>query len=875
MVPRMRVVPRRLHVGLLGGVAVLAAMALLVGHTAHIGTPISKGENADAEIQRLRGSGQYRSALELARGRARTLAREPRTAAWTQADATRLVATLERIVALPDSDQQALAEADGADPMILSCLANAEYRRGVTLAEKQLATRRRLLGENHPDVAASLWALGELRLWQGDYDAASDLHTRALAMRRTVLGEKHPAVAQSLESLGRALRLVGRGQEIWQQAEACLRQSLDLRRELFGQEHTSVASSLNGLGDYFRARARYREAIPMLQEALRMRTKLLGTRHPDVAETLCNLGLTYYYSGDWKAAAPSFEKASDLARRVPGVTKETRALSLSLDGLILYKQGRYREAEQMQREAAEDYEALRLQSDPHRPAHQLAIYTQLAMTQILLGKDEEAWESLDKALNRSLLDELVPPPANSLASPATPPRAQTDTRFCSLSRVQAVLPEHAALIGWLEFYKDMNHVSYPLWGYVIRSTGPVRWVRVDAPPGSSDPDNSRAVADLYHTLSGDAVWPILTPTNPELVDGAKAVYQERLAALAPFLEGVNRLIVIRASTMACIPLDALIDEAGDYVGERYAVSYTPSASLFVWMREHRRPVQEPRTWSALAVGDPAFGPAEAKPDRGSGSATPPRADLAVRETHPSLSPDLQARVLSRSPGALESVSPLPASREEVRKIAEIFPATTVLVGSEASKREITRLAVGKRLGNYDLIHFATHALIETTQPMNSAILLAKTTPPPAGSGARLPPADDGLLTPSDILSTWALKADLVTLSACQTGSIFRMTLEPSLGLDDALFQSGAQSLLVSMWEVDDRATALLMGRFYENLTGFSLEHPADHLRHAMPKDVALQEAKQWLRRYPDSKGGRPFQNPAFWAPFVLIGDAGE
>jgi CHAT domain-containing protein len=212
---------------------------------------------------------------------------------------------------------------------------------------------------------------------------------------------------------------------------------------------------------------------------------------------------------------------------------------------------------------------------------------------------------------------------------------------------------------------------------------------------------------------------------------------------------------------------------------------------------------------------------------------------------------------------------------EVGRIARIFRATNVLLGRQASTRTISRLAAEKRLEKYDLLHFATHALVDYRLPMNSAILLSKSAPPIGGSSERSPISEDGLLTSSDIVSTWKLDADLVTLSACQTGTVLRGTLESLVGLDGALFEAGARSLLVSLWEVDDRATALLMGRFYENLVGVHPEDGSDATRCAMPKDRALQEAKQWLCRYRDPAGHRPFENPAFWAPFVLIGDVGE
>jgi CHAT domain-containing protein len=115
----------------------------------------------------------------------------------------------------------------------------------------------------------------------------------------------------------------------------------------------------------------------------------------------------------------------------------------------------------------------------------------------------------------------------------------------------------------------------------------------------------------------------------------------------------------------------------------------------------------------------------------------------------------------------------------------------------------------------------------------------------------------------------------VTLSSCRSDvGVFYFT-EPVSGLCQALFLTGARSLLVALWSVDDRATALLMERFYENLTGSYSDMRSGGTGLPMSKPLALQEAKRWLREFRDPGGSRPFENPALWAAFVLVGDPGD
>ena len=78
--------------------------------------------------------------------------------------------------------------------------------------------------------------------------------------------------------------------------------------------------------------------------------------------------------------------------------------------------------------------------------------------------------------------------------------------------------------------------------------------------------------------------------------------------------------------------------------------------------------------------------------------------------------------------------------------------------------------------------------------------------------------------------------------------------------------------LVSLWKVSDEATALLMGRFYENLVGAYGDLRDGRQGEPMAKTAALREGKRWLRSYADDEGSQPFRHPAYWSAFVLIGD---
>src|SRR5262249_14505615 len=150
------------------------------------------------------------------------------------------------------------------------------------------------------------------------------------------------------------------------------------------------------------------------------------------------------------------------------------------------------------------------------------------------------------------------------------------------------------------------------------------------------------------------------------------------------------------------------------------------------------------------------------------------------------------------------------------------------------------LARSGRMKAFRFLHLAAHGESDPRIAYRSALILA---PDPDRSDD--PPATDtdGTITAEQIARTWELDADLVVLSACESGLGRAAGVEGYLGFAQPLLAKGARSLVLSLWKVDDDATALLMARFYQNLLG-----QRAGLAAPMAKAEALAEAKAWLRR---------------------------
>ncbi len=150
-------------------------------------------------------------------------------------------------------------------------------------------------------------------------------------------------------------------------------------------------------------------------------------------------------------------------------------------------------------------------------------------------------------------------------------------------------------------------------------------------------------------------------------------------------------------------------------------------------------------------------------------------------------------------------APLPGTRYEVEAIAQLFKAddrpARALLGADASEPELDRLAASGELGRFGFIHLATHGLIDEAIPQRSAVILTQTgLPDPLAQVMNHQPVFDGRLSVREIQRSWDLKAELVTLSACETALGCDAGGEGFVGFTQALLMSGARSVCVSLWK---------------------------------------------------------------------------
>jgi CHAT domain-containing protein len=191
----------------------------------------------------------------------------------------------------------------------------------------------------------------------------------------------------------------------------------------------------------------------------------------------------------------------------------------------------------------------------------------------------------------------------------------------------------------------------------------------------------------------------------------------------------------------------------------------------------------------------------------------------------------------------EYLGELPGTENEVQEISRLFSEKNLTSAAFTRVQADEKLIKTSSLRNYNFVHFATHGVVDESNPELSRIFLQ--------SGSK---SEDGDLFAGEIYNL-ELNASLVTLSACQTGLGKILKGEGVIGLSRALVYAGAKNIIVSFWNVADESTSILMKDFYQNV----LENPG------VDYSTDLRKAKLNLLR------NEKYSAPFYWAPFVLIG----
>ncbi len=696
--------------------------------------------------------------------------------------------------------------------------------------------------------------IGQVYRLQGRYEQALEYNHKSLKMRAEI--NDHEGIGGSQNNIG----VIYKSQGLDAQAMEWFQKSLKSFEAATDKD--GVAITLSNLGDIYRQQGRYDLALEYLQKSLRLHEEIGG--RVGVAQSLRDLSFVYRDKGNYREMLALSRRAAQLAEEVNA--PEERWTAQESMGRALLALGQPVQARQSFLDAIATIDALRQQVAGGSQQQQSFLENKLApwfgIIDLLVAQkeDAEALSFAEQSKARVLLDLMQTGRTNiqrslspqerqeeeqqrsrlvalnsqltraSLSAQPDPARVvdlksqlakarldfealetrlyvahpelkikRGELRPMAISETAALLNEQTAL---LEFAvgEDQTHlfVITKTKASVELKTYRVALKRKDLAQRTEHLRQYLASKDLRYGLP------------------ARELYDLLLKPAEAQLNGKTRFVLVPDGPLWELPFQALMPAPNRFLVEEKTISTAPSLTFLremMRLREQRGNVSTPA--NVLAIGNPALGGAEV---------------LAKR-----------AELMG------DKLEPLPFAEQQAMQLGQLYKTNAkVLVGAAATEQTIKA-----EMPKYRILHLATHGVLDNRNPMYSHLVLAQT-----GTTEK----DDGLLEARELLEM-DLQADLVVLSACETGRGKIGAGEGLIGLTWALFVAGVPSTVVSQWKVADKSTAELMLAFHQQLQAKDTKGNA-----LFTKAEALRQAELQLLR------NLPTRHPFHWAGFTLVGD---
>jgi len=728
----------------------------------------------------------------------------------------------EQVLALDGALEDPVPVATAASQLAAHYANRSDHRRALYYGDFARAA-----AEKHGDLLGLFSAetnIGAEYHYDGDFELAADHFGRALAAARTA--EFRSGQIWSLINLATDQQRLGRVDDFRKSRAEVLRLADPVEdAEILVDLHISDASDAIERGDLAEAEDAARKSIASARsEVTRYRAWL----------TLARVQLRQrqpHDALDSIAHAQENEFVGDRSGHAIDTAEALRQL------------GRIEQATVILRDALTNIERTRttiVADDRQRRfffKERMATYVALVDLLVAQGKHEEAFSVTDEMKGRALLDILSG--AHTDLSGLTEQEQRTERELASrvsgisATRDPAARAELERSRDLLDSFRAEMRARHPMAALTAapapltnaelnallpdRRTAFVEYVLSDArlhifvirrgASGASIRVRTVAAEKSHIESQARRFGAALASGNLRYAPQARALYDTLLAPIERDLHDVTAICIVPDGALWRVPFEALLSPRGRFLASHTATFYAPSIAVYRVMLRGRGARDSRRAPSLLAFANPP---------------TPKRAGAeraAVRDFE---------------------LTPLPDAEREVTAAATFCSRPAVHVGRDALEMHLKR-----KSGQYDVVHFATHGVIDDANPMYSHLLLAR------GGG------DDGLLETWEMMRL-DLRADLVVLSACDTARGEVGAGEGIVGMVWALFAAGCRSTIATQWKVESETAADLMIAFYREW-----RRPA--ARSAFAKANALRRARETIRRDPERR------HPFFWASHALIG----
>ena len=800
--------------------------------------------------------------------------------AWRRGNLARAIEYFEGALEIHQKlASNSLDAASCLDNLGMAALDRGELARAIEYNEGALEIYQKL-APNSLYVASALGDLGLVAWRRGDLDRAAEYFEKGLRIHKK-LGPGSLKMSKSLNNLGNVA--YDRG-ELARAAEY-FEESLKIKQKL-APDGLDVAVSLNNLGKVALDRGDLDRAVEYLEEALEIHQKLAPERL-DVAISLSNLGIVAGIRGDLVRAAEYYKGALEIQQELaPGSSAEAETLhrlatvrrqqSQPQPALALFRQALKALENQVSRlGGSRDVQAgFRAQrTDYYRGTLDL---------ELELHQEKEAFHTLERSRAQSFLAQLA---ERDLVFEGVPEELEQQRRRIAYSydqtqdQIARLHPKEQSveIEGLLGQLRRLRRERDDLTEKIIKASpklGSLRYPQpldLTAAQRALDPGTvllsysvGKSETHLFVLSREEALRTLTLPIGEEeLREDVKAILKLQRKSTSPYKEPLRqvgerlyhaliqpaeasiakseRMLIVPDGPLLLLPFALLVRDS-EYLVEWKPLHSVLSVTVYAELKKERRSPDDSSSFVLAAFGDPQY------PTRGFGD------DLAADRS-------VDVYVRSAADRGFD-FAPLPYTRDEVSRIAALYPegAVSTYLGAKASEehaKAVGRTALSRAPR---ILHFATHGRYDDKIAMNS--FLALTMPEEFKEGR-----DNGLLQTWEIFEEVRLDADLVVLSACESGVGDELDGEGLIGLTRAFQFAGARTVAATLWQVDDRATAELMTRFYR------------HLGSGMAKDEALRAAQLEFIRGPvemtNPQGRLVTRNlslPYYWAAFQIIGD---
>ncbi len=762
------------------------------------------------------------------------------------------------------------------------------YRKGdigeaIVYFKKAASSTELVFGKNHPRVALIYNNIGACYYEMGDYKQSVDYLEKSAEIKLQTQGADHPDLALTYNNIGSIYTEM----EKYGEAIDYLQQSLEIRKEVLGKNHPVLVNNYRTLGLLYLNQEKPGKAIRYFEEGLELSRRSRGENHPFVAEALTNLAKAHRRQGDHSKSLSRLREAEGLLSSGTGSLYRHPVYAVDM----LYEKGKtlyslYEQQSQLQpllaarntymklsgllddiqREFRSEESKLLMGEESHR-IYESAIEVSYDLHSETGERShlEDIYFYAEKSKSRVILEQLYRQQARRFAGIPD----SLVTRENNLRRNIGELYRQISGSGQDVSAESREQLQDSLFSLRRDLSNHLNYLKEQYPSYHDfryrpDITSSREVQaslrrkgfTLVEYFAGEkALWAVIAaPSQLDVVkvSGTSALeesiyafnqaisekrdttwqrlgYELYRTLIQPVESKLNatpdKLLIVPDGALNLLPFEALLRgpvtpaNSGNYSGlpwllNRYSISYTASISLSSVLDEG---TQRKHT-KKLAAFAPVF----------------------------SFSP---ARQTENRSGRWE---PLPSTAFEVEQISETinngrgFWAS--LTGNTPSKvftsEEATEANFKEEsLNRYRFVHLATHAFVSGAEEGRAGIVFH-----PEHNGE-----EDGILYAEEIYGL-RMQNELVVLSACETGRGELVAGEGIIGLSRAFQYAGVESLVVSLWKVEDRSTARLMITFY------------DLLQKGDAPYRALGEAKKVMI----SSG--QYAHPVYWAPFIFIGN---